>query len=171
LNINWDELNKQYFSLREIYKNPDSFNNFISRFSQLNHRVITTRTNGHKYIPDDYIVIEKSEKENPPEGNREPKKISETIFVFERDTEIKKWILDKANGICECCGNNSPFKTDQLQPYLEVHHIRALANGGSDTISNTIGICPNCHRELHYGEKRDEIIERLYENIERLEKE
>ena len=23
--------------------------------------------------------------------------------------------------------------------------------GGEDTIYNTVAICPNCHRELHYG--------------------
>jgi len=36
-------------------------------------------------------------------------------------------------------------------PYLEVHHKIQLAEGGEDSIENAIAVCPNCHRELHFG--------------------
>ncbi|WP_256325004.1 HNH endonuclease signature motif containing protein [Nitrosomonas sp. Nm132] len=36
-------------------------------------------------------------------------------------------------------------------PYLEVHHKIPLAFGGEDTVVNAIALCPNCHREAHYG--------------------
>ncbi|MFM0350878.1 HNH endonuclease [Paraburkholderia sp. RL17-347-BIC-D] len=26
-----------------------------------------------------------------------------------------------------------------------------LAQGGPDTVANAIALCPNCHRERHYG--------------------
>lgn len=34
------------------------------------------------------------------------------------------------------------------QPFLEVHHIHYLSNGGNDTIDNVIALCPNCHRKI-----------------------
>ncbi|MFM5358466.1 HNH endonuclease [Aeromonas veronii] len=36
-------------------------------------------------------------------------------------------------------------------PYLEVHHKEKLADGGEDTLENTIALCPNCHRKFHFG--------------------
>ncbi|WP_080666815.1 HNH endonuclease signature motif containing protein [Variovorax paradoxus] len=36
-------------------------------------------------------------------------------------------------------------------PYLEVHHITPLALGGDDTVDNAWALCPNCHREKHFG--------------------
>ena len=34
-------------------------------------------------------------------------------------------------------------------PYLEPHHIVWLSRGGEDTPSNTVALCPNCHRRMH----------------------
>jgi 5-methylcytosine-specific restriction protein A len=61
-------------------------------------------------------------------------------------------VLLRANGICEQCKNTAPFirKTNN-SPYLEVHHIVMLSNGGEDTVGNAIALCPNCHREQHFG--------------------
>jgi len=61
-------------------------------------------------------------------------------------------VLKRANGICERCKSKAPFirKKDHT-PYLEVHHKVFLANGGEDSIENAIAVCPNCHRELHFG--------------------
>jgi 5-methylcytosine-specific restriction protein A len=56
-------------------------------------------------------------------------------------------------------------------PYLEVHHIKRLADKGSDTTTNSIAVCPNCHRELHYGDKATDKVDALYETIGRLVKE
>jgi hypothetical protein len=33
----------------------------------------------------------------------------------------------------------------------------ALANDGEDRVTNVIALCPNDHREAHFGERRDEI--------------
>ncbi|MEY0334745.1 HNH endonuclease [Providencia rettgeri] len=32
-----------------------------------------------------------------------------------------------------------------------MHHVEWLANGGEDSVENAIALCPNCHREAHYG--------------------
>lgn len=46
-----------------------------------------------------------------------------------------------------------------------------LSDGGSDTTNNAVAICPNCHRELHYGRNRLERMETIYANVGRLIKE
>jgi 5-methylcytosine-specific restriction enzyme A len=37
----------------------------------------------------------------------------------------------------------------EKEHYLECHHIVWLAEGGEDTIANTVALCPNCHRKMH----------------------
>ena len=57
-----------------------------------------------------------------------------------------------AEGDCQHCKMKAPFnRTTDGSPYLEVHHIQRLADDGPDTIENAIALCPNCHREAHFG--------------------
>ena len=119
-------------------------------------------------------VIEYLKKpiKNIPEGNSKPrKKINVSQEVYERDSEVKAWILQNAKGKCEYCKADGPFTTSNGIPYLEVHHLKTLADGGSDTIDNTVALCPNCHREFHYGINKYKILTRMYDEIKRLKKE
>ena len=90
--------------------------------------------------------------------------------MYGQSPEVKAWVLRESNYICECCGENAPFKKTDGTPYLEVHHVVTLANGGADTVSNAVAICPNCHRGLHYSAERDELVQNLYDAVERLER-
>ena len=73
-------------------------------------------------------------------------------FVFLRNPDIVVEILTRADGRCEGCGQEAPFKRrSDGEPYLEVHHKFPLASGGPDTIENSIALCPNCHRNQHFG--------------------
>ncbi len=103
-----------------------------------------------------------------PMGNTMPKRNISTISDFERDFRVKAWVLKNANGICEFCSNPAPFKTNSGLPYLEVHHVRRLADGGSDKIENTVALCPNCHKEFHYGVERKKRVAELYAKVPRL---
>ena len=49
-----------------------------------------------------------------------------------------------------------------------VHHLKQLADGGSDTTTNAIAVCPNCHRELHFGVNKVNIKMKVYDSIDRL---
>ena len=40
---------------------------------------------------------------------------------------------------------------------METHHIVPLSEGGSDGDDNVAALCPNHHREAHYGVDRDQI--------------
>lgn len=83
-----------------------------------------------------------------------PIRSSATIEVFDRNPDVVAVVLQRANGNCECCKKPAPFirKSDNT-PYLEVHHTIPLAAGGDDTVKNAEALCPNCHREKHYGGK------------------
>ena len=60
--------------------------------------------------------------------------------------------LELANGKCEECHSEAPFiKKSNGLPYLEVHHIIPLSENGLDEVKNTLALCPNCHREIHFG--------------------
>jgi 5-methylcytosine-specific restriction endonuclease McrA len=37
------------------------------------------------------------------------------------------------------------------EPYLEIHHLVALAANGKDYPANVAAICPNCHARITHG--------------------
>lgn len=72
--------------------------------------------------------------------------------VYERNPYVVAEVLERASGVCERCDSPAPFeRRKDNSPYLEVHHKVRLADGGEDTVQNAIALCPNCHRELHFG--------------------
>lgn len=71
--------------------------------------------------------------------------------VHQRSEALRVYVLRRADGVCEGCGNPGPFVTPGGHRYLEPHHIRRLADGGPDHPRWVIGLCPNCHRRVHYG--------------------
>jgi hypothetical protein len=85
-------------------------------------------------------------------SNKKPGQTTVTQNVFIRNQYVVAEVLYRANGHCESCKSPAPFlrNTDNT-PYLEVHHILTLAEGGDDTVENAIALCPNCHRKAHYG--------------------
>lgn len=85
-------------------------------------------------------------------ASKTPKVLSVTTKVYARNPDVVADVLIRAEGICEKCKKRAPFiRAKDNSPYLEVHHKVMLANGGEDTIENAIALCPNCHRESHYG--------------------
>lgn len=102
---------------------------------------------------------------SPPAGSISPHRISATSELFLRDPRVRAWVLSIAKGICECCCRPAPFCKQDGQPYLEVHHFIRLADGGSDTIDNTVAVCPNCHRQLHYGIDSEELRDNMWVRV------
>ena len=78
-------------------------------------------------------------------GKRRETIVKQTI----RDPYIAEYAKRRANGVCQLCGEEAPFLDKKGHPYLESHHIIWLSEGGEDSISNTVGLCPNCHRKMH----------------------
>jgi len=96
-----------------------------------------------------------------PEGILKPNVVQGTAALFLRDPRVRAWVLQRADGWCELCGAPAPFLTEHEEPFLETHHLVMLSEGGPDTPNNTAALCPNCHRNLHYGIDRMELRERL----------
>ena len=67
---------------------------------------------------------------------------------YQRNHYLVELVKHNAKGICQLCGNKAPFEC-KGEPFLEVHHIVPLAKGGSDSLDNTVALCPNCHRKMH----------------------
>lgn len=134
------------------------------------------QTEGRQYIPVAAFEIEAREDAqrknlSKPQGNRSPAATSSAVTQYQRDASVKAWVLQQANGRCEYCLQPAPFNNSDGLPFLEVHHVRQLADNGSDTVTNAVALCPNCHREAHYGQNSRALVSKLYENISRLVRE
>jgi len=81
-----------------------------------------------------------------------PTKVLVVSYAFVRNPDVVAEVLFRANGKCEGCGHDAPFKRKKdLKPYLEVHHEIQLSLGGKDMVDNALALCPNCHRHRHFG--------------------
>lgn len=109
----------------------------------------------------------------PPKGNKRPAKrrVADSEAI-ERDAEVKRWVLDKADGQCELCRMPSPYRSRAKgNPwYLEVHHVVPLKQNGPDTVCNAVALCPNCHTRCHQSIEVEEATQELYEGVSRLVK-
>lgn len=95
--------------------------------------------------------IRRKRLENAP---RIPEKVQMIKTGFKRNPDVVAEMMKRANGFCEACGKPAPFiRASDGTPYLEIHHKVSLANKGEDTVENAIALCPNCHREMHFGLK------------------
>ena len=73
-----------------------------------------------------------------------------------RSAAVRAYVLARAAGVCEACGSPAPFRRVDGNPYLEPHHTRRLSDGGPDHPRWVGAVCPNCHREIHYGAEGQE---------------
>ncbi|EJN16287.1 hypothetical protein PMI42_00122 [Bradyrhizobium sp. YR681] len=88
-------------------------------------------------------------------GTDDPAYTSYSGIRYARDPQVREAVRRRAAGKCEFCGKLG-FKCANGARYLECHHILA-ANDGADRMTNVIAICPGEHREVHFGERRDEL--------------
>lgn len=89
-------------------------------------------------------------------GADAPVRIRSEVWTYSRDPRVREAVLGRAKGRCEFCGILGFMKRDGTR-YLESHHVIALAGDGEDRVTNVIALCPNDHREAHFGERREEI--------------
>lgn len=106
-----------------------------------------------------------------PSGQAVPARQQLTTAQFVRDAAVVAYVLKEADGKCESCLNPAPFIKANGLPYLEVHHVKHLAYGGSDTVSNAVAVCPNCHRKFHHSAEASQLVNDIYSRVGRLERE
>lgn len=85
---------------------------------------------------------------------------------YTRSPKIRQYARTRADGVCEFCGDSAPFVKPDGEPYLEVHHVDELGDGGADDPSLVVALCPTCHMEIHYGRQGSIINEALREKLE-----
>ena len=102
-------------------------------------------------------------------GSSNPVSQRVTVRQFRRSRTVKRYAKARAKGCCQLCGEKAPFCDIDGTPYLEIHHVIWLAQGGPDTIENTVALCPNCHKKMHVL-NREEDIKHLQDIIKKLTK-
>lgn len=85
-----------------------------------------------------------------PAGSEEVRRREQAGLIYVRDPRVRSAALLRARGCCEYCDEPGFARADGAI-YLETHHIVPLHEGGPDTVANVICLCPNHHREAHFG--------------------
>lgn len=94
---------------------------------------------------------------------------SATKLLYDRSSAVAEYVLARAGGKCEACGGNAPFVRSNGTPFLECHHVRRLSDGGPDSPAHVGAVCPNCHRNIHYGASGTALNDALRETVRKLE--
>ena len=89
--------------------------------------------------------------------------------AYRRSVWVKWYAWKRADGNCEGCGDPAPFLTPKNRPYLEVHHLHSMADGGPDLPEHVIAVCPTCHRRAHYAADSQEYNQRLIKIVDQKE--
>lgn len=84
---------------------------------------------------------------------------------YQRAPEIREFVIARADGVCEACGEPAPFKDKNGDPYLESHHVDELGKGGEDHPAKVVALCPECHKRVHYGQNGDQLNDELREKL------
>jgi 5-methylcytosine-specific restriction endonuclease McrA len=118
---------------------------------------------------------ERAEPENIEELRHQAKEASQdanqvieshsTVRQYSRSEAVKQYARARAAGVCEGCGSDAPFVAEDGEPYLHVHHIQELSEGGEDAPENVACLCPNCHYRVHHGKDGGEFNEKIRDKI------
>jgi 5-methylcytosine-specific restriction protein A len=74
-----------------------------------------------------------------------------TRTVRARNTRAARLLKD-LYGECQITGNKFVFPKTDRKPYLEVHHLIPLGEGGADAAHNLVVVSAHIHRMLHYAD-------------------
>ena len=108
-----------------------------------------------------------------------PAMAPKVVYGWNRDRVIVEQVLKADKRQCEIDANHKTFIMQRNdKPYLEGHHLIRMEHQDRfakslDVYANIIGLCPNCHRQLHLGKYAEirAIISPIYDlRAERLAK-
>jgi len=105
-----------------------------------------------------------SDLNDAPPGKLAPDRAATSGVRVIRDSKVREYVLRNAEGKCEYCGERG-FQMKSARPYLEAHHIILLSKDGRDTVDNVIALCPNHHREAHFGAEAETLEEKFIVRI------
>ena len=88
---------------------------------------------------------------------------------YKRKRLVREMVIARSGGVCEnpvCTGMPCDVGPKGI-PLLDVDHIVALAEGGSDHPLNAVALCPNCHRAKTLGANRSSLVRALKKVVQR----
>lgn len=89
--------------------------------------------------------------DTPPPGQTAPQRTPVRGGTgYRRDAAVRSYVIQRSKGRCEHCGTFG-FEMVNGFFYVEAHHVIALSAQGPDTVDNVIALCPEHHRQAHYG--------------------
>jgi 5-methylcytosine-specific restriction protein A len=88
-------------------------------------------------------------KKQAKSGKKQPGRRTAQGSVYERNAAVAELAKRLSAGVCDLCRSGAPFHNKNHEAYLECHHVVWLAKGGADDMTNTVALCPNCHRKMH----------------------
>lgn len=92
---------------------------------------------------DEVSLDEMIEEDKNIEGFKPHKqKVGEREYI---DPAIKKAVMVRDNGTCQCCKRGG----EQYADILDFHHLLPCFLSGEDTVDNGIMLCVACHRMVH----------------------
>lgn len=95
--------------------------------------------------------------------------VIQTRYAYPRQLALAKSECENADYRCRVDGSHQSFISGTNgKPFVEVHHLVPLGQQYNYTVTldcaaNLVALCPNCHRQLHYGEVtgRNVLLEKL----------
>lgn len=99
-----------------------------------------------------------------------PAQMPRVVYGWNRDRVVVEQVLKADKHKCEIDSNHRTFVTRRNgELYLEGHHLIPLSrqdlfDKSLDVYANIIGLCPNCHRQLHFGKQTEirDILKPIY---------
>lgn len=122
-------------------------------------------------VKEDYLYEEEEEASPKPNAI----KTKEGVTKWPRDSEISAAAIGKANYQCEIDPTHRTFTSNKTKrQFMEAHHLipmqfQNIFDNSLDKVANIVCLCPNCHRQIHYGtsDEKEALIEKLYRKAER----
>ena len=164
-------LRDKLFALPEFVKLNTKGNNMYSvgmkQYIQFAELQVEEGKKTVKKIAKSIVDISKLDVPVPPPKSL-PKKQE---YHWNRDRIIVEQVLLADKYLCEVDSKHKTFIARRNdQPYLEGHHLISLARQKEfkvslDVYANIIGLCPNCHRQLHFGKQAEirDILRPIYD--------
>lgn len=90
-------------------------------------------------------------------GNDGSPRVPTISSKVKRDPKVRRAVIKRAINGCEreSCSDKRCYLG-----FLDVHHILGVEK--SDRVWNCVALCPNCHREAHYGPDRVRLNDELF---------
>ena len=90
--------------------------------------------------------------------------------IFARDRGWVKQAKEKLGVYCLHPNCNNTFSKQDGAPYIEVHHIVPLCEGGEDAVWNLAVVCAHHHKMAHFAsiDLQNDIREVLLKSVEKL---